>query len=477
MLSTPLAPLGRGKYGVVFVCLKKARGVWLTIPGAADGPRRSPSHSVAAYMPSAGKLYGPSPGDCRGRRSSISKKSDANGRRKPMTRLQQTRRELLKSGAAMSAAVSFAKYGITPSWSAAGAKKDGLNVVDEVLRQAAETKEVPGVVAVAANSDGVIYEGAFGKRDLANGTDMTADSVFWIASMTKALTATAAMQLVEQGKLQLDEPISKVLPELAAPQVLEGFDDKGQPKLRPAKRPITLRQLLTHTAGFTYDLWDADTAQYVKAANLPGIISCKNAALTTPLAFDPGDRWEYGINIDFAGKAVEAVSGQGLNVYLREHIFQPLGMKDTDFVIGPDQKKSLVTVHARKPDGGLDPIEFGVPQEPEFFMGGGGLYGTGRDYLAFLQMLMHGGEFNGARLLRPETVAQMSKNNIGDVNISRVVLKTTAPPSTPDVDMGQLFPGQDIKWGLSFLINPQEGPAGRSGGSLSLARLAKNYFL
>jgi methyl acetate hydrolase len=393
-----------------------------------------------------------------------------------MTRLQQTRRELLKSGAAMSAAVSFAKYGITPSWSAAGAKKDGLNVVDEVLRQAAETKEVPGVVAVAANSDGVIYEGAFGKRDLANGTDMTADSVFWIASMTKALTATAAMQLVEQGKLQLDEPISKVLPELAAPQVLEGFDDKGQPKLRPAKRPITLRQLLTHTAGFTYDLWDADTAQYVKAANLPGIISCKNAALTTPLAFDPGDRWEYGINIDFAGKAVEAVSGQGLNVYLREHIFQPLGMKDTDFVIGPDQKKRLVTVHARKPDGGLDPIEFGVPQEPEFFMGGGGLYGTGRDYLAFLQMLMHGGEFNGARLLRPETVAQMSKNNIGDVNISRVVLKTTVPPSTPDVDMGQLFPGQDIKWGLSFLINPQEGPAGRSGGSLSWAGLANTYF-
>jgi len=393
-----------------------------------------------------------------------------------MTRLQQTRRELLKSGAAMSAAVSFAKYGITPSWSAAGAKKDGLNVVDEALRQAAETKEVPGVVAVAANSDGVIYEGAFGKRDLANGTDMTADSVFWIASMTKALTATAAMQLVEQGKLQLDEPISKVLPELAAPQVLEGFDDKGQPKLRPAKRPITLRQLLTHTAGFTYDLWDADTAQYVKAANLPGIISCKNAALTTPLAFDPGDRWEYGINIDFAGKAVEAVSGQGLNVYLREHIFQPLGMKDTDFVIGPDQKKRLVTVHARKPDGGLDPIEFGVPQEPEFFMGGGGLYGTGRDYLAFLQMLMHGGEFNGARLLRPETVAQMSKNNIGDVNISRVVLKTTAPASTPDVDMGQLFPGQDIKWGLSFLINPQEGPAGRSGGSLSWAGLANTYF-
>ena len=392
-----------------------------------------------------------------------------------MTRMLQNRRELLKSAAAISAAASFATIGTTPA-GAEGGKKDALAGIDQALRRAAEAKEVPGVVAVAATGDGVLYEGAFGKRDLAKGTDMTIDSVFWIASMTKALTATAAMQLVEQGKLKLDEPMGKLLPELAAPQVLEGFNDKGEPKLRPAKRPITLRQLLTHTAGFTYDFWDADTAQYVKVANLPGIITCKNAALTTPLAFDPGDRWEYGINIDFAGKAVEAVSGQNLAVYLREHLFQPLGMKDTGFVIRPDQKARLVSVHARKPDGGLDPIEFGIPQEPEFFMGGGGLYGTGRDYLAFLQMLMNGGELNGARILRPETVAQMSKNNIGDVNISKVVLKTTAPTATPDVDMGQLFPGQDVKWGLSFLINPQQGPAGRSGGSLSWAGLANTYF-
>ena len=393
-----------------------------------------------------------------------------------MARFRQTRRELLQSTAAVSAAFSFAKFGVTPSWSATTVNKDVLAVIDQHLRQAADAKEVPGVVAVAANDNGIVYEGAFGKRDLAKGTDMTVDSVFWIASMTKALTATAVMQLVEQGKLQLDEPISKVLPDLAAPQVFEGFDDKGEPRLRPAKRPITLRQLLTHTAGFTYDFWDADTAKYVKYANLPGITTCKNAALRTPLAFDPGERWEYGINLDYAGKAVEAVSGQNLAVYLREHLFQPLGMKDTDFVIGPDQKNRLVSVHARGADGGLAPIEFGIPQEPEFFMGGGGLYGTGRDYLAFLQMLMHGGEFNGARILRPETVAQMSKNNIGDINISRVVLKTTAPTATPDVDMGQLFPGQDVKWGLSFLINPQQGPAGRSGGSLTWAGLANTYF-
>ena len=393
-----------------------------------------------------------------------------------MTRMHQTRRDLLKSAAALSAAVSFAKIGTTPSAAAESGRKDALAGIDQAFRKAADAKEIPGVVAVAATGDGILYEGAFGKRNLVKGPDMTPDLVFWIASMTKALTATAAMQLVEQGKLKLDEPMGKLLPELAAPQVLEGFNDKGEPKLRPAKRPITLRMLLTHTAGFTYDFWDADTARYVKVADLPGIITCKNAALKTPLAFDPGARWEYGINMDFAGKAVEAVSGQNLEVYLREHLFQPLSMKDTGFVLRPDQKARLVTVHARKPDGGLDPIEFGIPQEPEFFMGGGGLYGTGRDYLAFLQMLMHGGEFNGAKILRPETVAQMSTNNIGDVNISRVVLKTTAPTSTPDVDMGQLFPGQDIKWGLSFLINPQQGPAGRSGGSLSWAGLANTYF-
>ena len=209
------------------------------------------------------------------------------------------------------------------------------------------------MVAAAVAQDGILYEGAFGKRDLAKGTDMTLDSVFWIASMTKAITSAAAMQLVEQGKLQLEQPMGALLPELKSPQVLEGFDQKGEPKLRPAKHPITLRHLLTHTAGFTYDVWNADTARYAKHADLPGIITCKNAALKTPLAFDPGAGWEYGINIDFVGKAVEAVSGQTLDAYLRQNIFTPLGMTDTGFIVGPDQRARLVSVHARKPDGVL----------------------------------------------------------------------------------------------------------------------------
>src|SRR6202035_2538458 len=188
--------------------------------------------------------------------------------------------------------------------------------IDQVLRQKSDAKEIPGVVAIAASGKDVIYQGAFGKRDLAKDDPMTADSVFWIASMTKAVTSAGAMQLVEQGKLSLDTPIGKLLPDLAAPQVLEGFDAKGEPKLRAAKNPITLRHLMTHTAGFAYDMWNGEMVKYLEKTGTPGIISCLNAALKTPIMTEPGTRWEYGSNIDFVGKAVEAVSGKRLGAYL-----------------------------------------------------------------------------------------------------------------------------------------------------------------
>src|SRR5882757_5855243 len=178
--------------------------------------------------------------------------------------------------------------------------------IDQILRQKCEAKEIPGVVAIAATDKEVIYQGAFGKRDLSKDDAMTADSVFWIASMTKAITSAAGMQLVEQGKLSLDEPIGKVLPDLASPQVLEGFDAKGEPKLRPAKKPITRRHRMTHTAGFCYQLWNDDMASYLEHTGTPDITRCKNAALKTPIMSDPGTRWEYGTNIDFVGKAIEA---------------------------------------------------------------------------------------------------------------------------------------------------------------------------
>src|SRR3982074_57292 len=182
--------------------------------------------------------------------------------------------------------------------------------IDQVLRQTSDAREIPGVVAIAADSKDVIYQGAYGKRDLAKDDAMTTDSVFWIASMSKAITAAAGMQLVEQGKLSLDAPIGKVLPDLASPQVLGGFDTKGEPKLRPAKNPITLRHLMTHTAGFAYDMWNGDMVKYLEKTGTPVITTCQNAALKTPLMTDPGTRWEYGTNIDFVGKAVEAASGR-----------------------------------------------------------------------------------------------------------------------------------------------------------------------
>jgi methyl acetate hydrolase len=347
--------------------------------------------------------------------------------------------------------------------------------IDQVLRRMSDAKEIPGVVAMAATSKEVIYQGAFGKRDLskddAKNNEMTADSVFWIASMTKAITATAAMQLVEQGKLSLDEPIGKVLPDLASPKVLEGFDAKGQPKLRAANKPITLRHLMTHTAGFAYDMWNGDMLQYLEKTGTPGIISCKNDALKTPIMTDPGTRWEYGTNIDFVGKAVEAASGKKLDAYLRDHLFAPLGMTDTGFKLTDAQRERLVGMHQRGEDGSLATIPFELEQNPEFHMGGGGLYGTAGDYLKFTQMILNKGRGNGNQVLKPETVAMMGQNHIGELTMGKMT--TAIGWATNDVD---LYPGMPKKWGLSFLINTAKTPEGRSAGSLAWAGLANTYY-
>jgi methyl acetate hydrolase len=346
-----------------------------------------------------------------------------------------------------------------------------MKTIDAIFSEAVESKKMPGIVAMAATDKGVLYQGAFGRRELGKDAAMTLDTVVWIASMTKAITATAAMQLVERGKLALDAPASQLAPGLAKAQVLEGFDAAGQPRLRAPKRPITLRQLLTHTAGFGYEIWRSEIARYQTATNTPGITTCTNAALTTPLLFDPGEGWEYGINIDWAGKMVEAASGQRLDAYLQSNVLGPLGMKDTSFKLSPSQRARLASVHQRDDKGALAPIEFALPEDPEFHMGGGGLNGTAPDYLAFAQMIMHGGRFNGAQILLPETVDQMAQNHIGALEIGP--MKTAMPGLSNDVE---LFPGMSKKWGLSFLINTAQAPTGRSAGSLAWAGLANTYF-
>jgi CubicO group peptidase (beta-lactamase class C family) len=323
---------------------------------------------------------------------------------------------------------------------------------------------------MAANGKEVIYQGAFGKRDLSKDDPMTADSVFWIASMTKAVTSAGAMQLVEQGKLSLDAPIGKLLPDLDSPQVLDGFDAKGEPRLRPARGTITLRHLMTHTAGFAYDMWNGDMVKYLEKTGTPGIITCQNAALKTPTMSDPGTRWEYGTNIDFVGKAVEAASGKKLDAYLRDHLFAPLGMTDTAFKINDNMRKRLVGMHIRGEDGKLAPMPFELEQNPEFHMGGG-LYSTAAEYIKFCQMILNKRSGNGNQVLRPETVVAMGQNHIGALNVTKMA--TALPVDTNDVD---LFPDQEKRRGLSFMINTRKTPEGRSPNSLFWAGLANTYY-
>jgi CubicO group peptidase (beta-lactamase class C family) len=331
--------------------------------------------------------------------------------------------------------------------------------------------EIAGVTAIVATDTEVIYQAAYGRREIGKPEVMTLDSVFWIASMTKAVTAAGAMQLVEQGKLSLDAPIGALLPDLAAPQVLEGFDANGEPKLRAARNPITLRQLMTHTAGFCYNMWNGDLAVYLEKTGIPAITTCQNAALKTPIMTDPGTRWEYGTNIDFVGKAVEAVSGQRLDAYLRDNLFAPLGMSDTGFKISDRMRGRLVGMHARGEDGQLASIPFELEQEPEFHMGGGGLYSTAGDYIRFTQMILNKGRGNGNQVLKAETVATMGQNHIGDLNMTKMT--TATPIYTNDVD---LYPDQVKKWGLSFMINTAATAEGRSAGSLAWAGLANTYY-
>ena len=342
---------------------------------------------------------------------------------------------------------------------------------DAVLHGAVANGDVPGVVAAATDRGRMIYEGGFGERVLGSGVAMTPNTVAWIASMTKALTGTAAMQLVERGRLELDRPAADWVPELGETQVLDGFDEAGEPVLRPPRRPITLRHLLTHTAGFAYEIWSPEIIRYQKAKGLPGIITCQNAALRTPLLSDPGERWEYGINIDWAGKMVETVSGKRLGAYLQEHVFEPLGMTDTAFELRPDMRARLAKIHQRGENDALAPLDLEIPQRPEFEMGGGGLYGTVGDYLKFVRMILNRGAADGQRVLRSETVDMMARNQMGECRVRAV--KTAMPPLSNDAEF---FPGMAKTWGLTFMINTEEAPTGRSAGSLAWAGLANSYY-
>ncbi len=344
---------------------------------------------------------------------------------------------------------------------------------DAVLEAAVQGNPgVPGVSALATDRNGNIYEGAAGVRMLGDNTPMTTDTICAIFSTTKAVAGTAALQLVEDGSLDLDAPAKQYAPAIGELQVLDGFDDDGQPRLRAPKRDITTRMLLLHTAGFGYDFFNENYNRLATEHGQPSVITASKAALTTPLLHDPGDAWEYGSNIDWAGQVVEGITGKRLGEVLAERVLGPLGMDDTAFSMTPDMRSRLACMHQRGEDGVLTPLAgFELPQEPEVHMGGHGLYSTALDYAKFLRMWLNDGDSPGGRVLKAETVAMAAENHLGDLKIKALpgVLPNLSNPA-------EFFPGMPKSWALTFMINDEDAPTGRPAGSLAWAGLANLYY-
>jgi CubicO group peptidase (beta-lactamase class C family) len=276
--------------------------------------------------------------------------------------------------------------------------------------------------------------------------------------MTKAVTTVAALQLVEQGKVTLEEPVTKHLPKLEKLDVLEGFNPAGKPILRPARTPITLKHLLTHTSGLCYDTWDEKMFRYAPQA-APGTVG--------PLMFEPGTRWQYGQGCDWAGRLVETISGMTLEDYFQAKIFRPLGMDDTSYVLPSAQFERLVTRWTRNNGGPLTPTERSMPKPPASVNGGGGLYSTAADYTRFMQMILR----KGQGILQPKTVEMMTVNQIGSATAGK--MRSFKPDTSADVD---IQPGATEKWGLGFLINTAAYRGGRTAGSLAWAGLYNTFY-
>ncbi len=351
---------------------------------------------------------------------------------------------------------------------------DLSSAIDEILdRVVSDPQPVAGVAAVVTNRAGNIYEGARGARRLGSGDDFTTDTVCAIFSTTKAIGGTACLQLVEQGLLDLDAPAREYVPAIAKLQVLDGFDPDGQPRLRPPKRDITTRHLLTHTAGLAYDFLNYTYKGLAEDHGQASIITGTSAALQSPLLFDPGDEWEYGSNIDWAGQVVEGITGRRLGEVLADTVFGPLGMTSTAFTMTPDMRARLATVHARTPDGLVPMDGFELPSDPEVHMAGHGLYGTVDDYAKFIRMWLNDGRApGGEQVLRPETVEMAAQNHL-PVGMHIKMLPGAIPAYSNDAEF---FPGMPKTWGLTFMINEEDAPTGRPAGSLAWAGLANLYY-
>jgi CubicO group peptidase (beta-lactamase class C family) len=339
--------------------------------------------------------------------------------------------------------------------------------LDASLRGAVEAKDVPGVVALVTDRERVLYQGAFGVADVATGRPLNADALFRIASMTKPVTSVALMQLVEKGRVSLEDPAEEYLPELKGLQVIASFDAAtGAYTLRPPAQPPTVRHFLTHTSGLAYAFTSAIWRDLKPRAG-------DTFPFGGPLLFDPGERWHYSTSTDVCGRLVEAVSGQKLEDYFRQNIFAPLKMDDTSYNVPEAKGPRLVAQQQRGGERMDGAIELQKPQPPLTIaspIGGGGLASTADDYGRFVRMLLNGGTLDGARVLSAETVALMGQNHIGAVFVP--ALKSALPRSA---DFSFIADGRD-KWGLGFLITTDQVPGKRSQGSLSWGGINNTFF-
>lgn len=333
-----------------------------------------------------------------------------------------------------------------------------------VLQVAVDRKDVPGVVAMAGDRLGVVYQGAFGRAETAGGRALGTDAIFRIASMTKAVTAVALMQLVEAGRVSLDDPAAKYLPQLAHPVIFESFDAATRDyKVRPATRVITVRHLLTHTSGLGYGFTSATLRDFKPRDG--------EHYEAGPLLFEPGTDWLYGTGIDWVGRLVETLSSQTIEDYFQARIFRPLQMVDTSYNVPAPKHGRIVNLHRRLTDGSFEERPRTAPKILTSFNGGGGLYSTAGDYLRFLRMILNNGELDGARVLARETVALMGRNQIGDVGVH--ALKSALPEMSADFQF--VADGRD-KWGLSFQITSDHVAGKRAAGSLSWGGINNTYF-
>lgn len=342
------------------------------------------------------------------------------------------------------------------------------NRLQHVLDSAVASQDAPFLVGMTANARGVTWSGASG--DAAPGRAAATDTVFRIFSMTKAVGSTAAMMLIDRGEMDFDTPVDEILPEFSEIRVLDGWDG-DTPRLRAPKVRATARHLATHTAGLDYEFWSADQVKYMGATGAESIISGKRSALFYPMKGEPGTRWSYGISIDWLGLMVEKISGQRIDAFLKENLFQPLGMSDTDVELREHMTDRLSAVKARGEDGRFIDFDLAPPSNPEFYGAGHTLYSTPTDYMTFLRMFLNRGTLDGKQILSEGAVARMLENHMAPLTFEKMV--TVMPPATADVD---LFPGTTKTHSFGFLRFEEDIPGMRRAGSQGWAGIANTHY-